>query len=144
MAQHGQAAAQLGKLRQARDLLGKVGSQLAELASMGDAVTPEDVVKGAGALVGHGADPMQMAGLLADLPQGGEAISSWLQAHAQTIAQSTAALDQKLAMARHEAGVAALHGIAMHHIGQAFGEASPPPTQMAEGQGDEGNALRPD
>lgn len=132
MAAHGQAAAQVGKLKQATAMAGHISGELDTLAAMGDQVTPEDVIKGAGVLVGHGADPMQMATLLADMPQGGEALASWLQQHAQQLQQTTAGLQQQLAVARHTAGVAALHGIAMHHIGQQFGAVAPPAPQPGD------------
>lgn len=144
---HQQAAAKVGKIRQAQQMVGKMLGTMDGLSKLGDLVTPEDVMKGAGEIVGHGGDPMQIAGLLADMPQGGEAIAQWLSGNVEKLQGAKANLDQAMAGAQHEAGVAALHSIAMHHIGQAYGAGAPPAAPAVEGpEASEGlgNALRPD
>lgn len=119
-AAHGQAAAQFAKLREAKAMVTHIRSALDGLASMGDSVGAEDVIKAAGGLVANGGDPVALAGLLADMPQGGQAIQAWVAGHAEQLKANEAQLDQQLGMARHEAGASALHSLAMQHIGAAF------------------------
>lgn len=128
---HSAAAAQLGKLTEAKGMVEHIRAALQGLAAMGDNVTPEDVIKGAGSVVAKGGDPMAMASLLADMPQGGQALGAWVASHEQQLAANEQQLEQQLANARHGAGVAAMHLIAMHHIGNQFGGA-PAPGQNAE------------
>ena len=128
---HTQAAGQLAQLTKQKTMVGNVKSELDKLSALGESVTPEDVIKGAGLLVGKGADPMAMASLLADMPQGGQALAAWLQQHDTQLAQNEQQLDQMLAGARHQAGSAALHVLAMDHIKQKFG-----PPMAAPQQGD--------
>lgn len=138
---HAAATAQVKQLSTQRQMMDHLRTELGSLAGLGDAVTPEDVIKGAGMLVGHGADPMKLASLLTNMPQGGEAISGWVQQHLQVINQNEAGLDQQLAAARHSAGVAALHHLAMNHIEQGFQNApGAGPTPPAPEQP---NALTP-
>lgn len=128
---HKAARGQVSKLQDSLKIADQTRQELATLSALGDQVTPEDVIKGAGALVGKGADPMEMAGLLADMPQGGQALSSWLQQHEAKLGQNEQALQQQLGTARHTAAMAALHSLAMNHIGQAFGQGQPQPPAAA-------------
>lgn len=130
---HSQAASQLGKLQEGKAMLGHLRTEFDSLMAMGDNVTPEDVIKAAGNLVGKGGDPMQLANKLADMPQGGQAIEAWIQQQATQLGQSEKMLDQQLALARHSAGNAALHLIAMHHIGEQFKQAGAQPQGAPNG-----------
>lgn len=118
---HSAASAQVQKLTEARSLADAIRSAMDGVVALGDNVTPEDVIKGAGSIVGKGGDPMQLASLLADMPQGGQALAAWVQQHDQVLGQQEKAIDQKLAVARHGAGTAALHLLAMNHIASKFG-----------------------
>lgn len=92
-----------------------VGQELDKLVKLGDTVTPEDVIEGVGTLVAKGSDPMQMAGVLADMPAGGAALSAWVKQHAQQQAMVTQQFAQQHALAQHELGVSALRSLAGHH-----------------------------
>lgn len=130
---HANASGQLSKLTQAKSMVSHIREQLDSLATMGEAVTPEDVIKGAGMLVGKGADPMQMASLLADMPQGGQALAAWVQGHDAQLKQNEAQLDAQLDQVRHQAGSAALHVLAMDHIKQKFSAPSAPEESAPNG-----------
>lgn len=121
---HGAAAAQLSGLQKARAMTDHLRGELSKLTALGDNVTPEDVIKGAGVIVGKGGDPMALANLMADMPMGGQAINGWLQQHVATLDVNEKKLDGAITAARHQAGVAALHHIAMRHIASAFEGAS--------------------
>lgn len=122
---HSAASAQVTKLTEARNIQDHMRTTIEGLAGMGDSVTPEDVIKGAGSIVSKGGDAMALAGLLADMPQGGQALSSWLAQNESKLQASEQQLNQQLALARHDAGSAALHLIAMQHIGERFGAGVP-------------------
>lgn len=116
---HGELSAQSGKLGEAAKTLEKVRGVLGKLASQGDAVTAEDVIEGAGQLVAHGLSPMAMASLLADMPEGGQALQGWVQEHLQGLQQREQQLQQVQGQVRHQQSQAALHLLARDHVGAA-------------------------
>lgn len=124
---HSTAASQVKKLEEDRAMLDHLRTEFTSLLAMGDNVTPEDVIKAAGALVGKGGDPMALASKLADMPQGGQAIAAWVKQNADSLTASERQVEQQLAVSRHGAGAAALHLLAMHHIASKF----QPPAQGA-------------
>lgn len=139
--------AQFTKLAEARSMLDKVRVELTSLDKLGDLVTSEDVIRGAGKLVAAGLSPMAMAKLLSDLPEQGPAINSWLASHAQAVAQREQQLDPVLAEARHQLGVSALRALAGHHVEQSLqqapGATSPAPNDLAPGGQQQGLSLAP-
>lgn len=117
--QTGQALKKLDVIRKSLDRLG--GKQ--------DLVTMDDIVDEAGKLVGHGIDPMALAGMLADAPQegGGEALGGWVATQAQTAMAGEAQMLVQHNLAQHAMGVSAMHMLMAHHNAQMmFGPAAPP------------------
>lgn len=118
----GQAQASYAATSKAMGMMDKVRTELTGLAKMGSAVTPEDVIQGAGKLVGSGADPMELAGLMSDMPtNGGDALAAWVAQHAATSAQNEAKLKMAHEAAKHSLGVASIHHLAhasMQPVGQ--------------------------
>lgn len=112
---HDSAQALFNQTSVASQRIGTIQGQLAKLAKLGDTVTPENVIESAGEIVAGGVDPMEMANTLADMPQGGVALSAWVQQH---LAQQNALaqqLAQHHALARHELGASAMRMMAGHH-----------------------------
>ncbi len=145
---HDAASAQLSKLQAAKTLVSHIRSGLENLTKLGDMVGAEDVIKAAGDIVGKGGDPIALAGMLANMPEGGQAIQSWVTEQAAKLAQNEAQLTQQLNLAKHQTASAALHVMAMDHIGQKFqppqGEASPEAAgPMEQIESEAGNALTP-
>lgn len=126
-AQHEQAAAQFSKMNEVKSQLDATTGALARLAKMGNAVTAEDVIKTAGDLVATGhAEPLKMAGLLADMPQGGgQALAAWVGQHVQQMGAIETQFNQAHAVARHEMGLSAIRSMAAHAVagGPAAGAA---------------------
>ena len=58
---HQTAKSQFNKLAEARSMLDKTRVELETLTKLGDIVTSEDVIKGAGKLVAEGLSPVAMA-----------------------------------------------------------------------------------
>lgn len=113
---HDIAKAQFGKLAEARTILDRARVELTNLAKLGDMVTPEDVIKGAGKLVGAGMSPMALAKLMSDMPDQGPQLQAWLQTHATQLAAREAQLEPVLSHARHQLGVTALRALAAHSL----------------------------
>lgn len=92
----------------------QMGEEMAALAKLGDTVTPEDVISGAGKIVAQGgASPVALAGLLADMPQGGgPGLAAWVAGHAQTLTANVQQISAMHNQNRHQLGVAALHSLA--------------------------------
>lgn len=111
---HGVAQARLAKTTEASNLLGDIHSELSKLSDLGDTVTQDDIVKSAGKLVAAGIPPNTLASLLSDMPAEGPGLGVWVQDHLATITQRQAQLAPIHAIAGHDVGVAALHGIAAH------------------------------
>ena len=110
---HSQASAMFDQTTKAVARMDKIRTELTGLAKKGSAITPEDVIQGAGKLVGGGEDPMQMASLMADMPtNGGDALAAWVAQHAATTAAKEAQLKSAHDVARHSLGVASVHKLA--------------------------------
>lgn len=118
--------AQYSQLMSIRGLLDKIRVELTSLQKLGDLVTSEDVVRGAGNLVAAGANPADMAALLSSMPEGGQALQQWISGNAEMVGQKEGELDGPLQMMRHELGVAALRTLAADHLGNPPSASSPP------------------
>jgi hypothetical protein len=124
-----------------------IKGELTKLAKLGDTVTPEEVIESAGEIISKGVDPMEMANVLADMPQGGVALATWVQQHLQQQQQLAQALEQQHALARHEMGASALRMMAGHH-GElagapphaAFAPQAPAPASAAPSADDDSQA----
>lgn len=127
-AAHSSAAALFASTAKATAQASSIRNELAELSRLGDSVTPEDVIEGAAKLVGEGLDPMQMAGVLANMPTASGALAPWVEQHLQAMDAHLPQLAQTHAVARHELGMSALRGIVGHAVG---GQAAGPPPSSA-------------
>jgi hypothetical protein len=131
-AQLAAAQAQFKATGMAVSRMEKIRAQMASLAKLGPSVTPEDVIEHAGKLVSGGEDPVQLAGLMSDMPvNGGEALAAWVAMHEQTTAQNEAKLAQAHEAARHQLGVASLHELVRHSMEGGGASAQHPPNALA-------------
>ena len=103
-------------------------SELDKLLSKGVDIQPGDVMDAATRLIAHGADPAGLAATLAELPQGGEALSQWVMQRDQKVTQEMAQAKGMSDLAHHDAAVAGLHGLMADHIvhGPLAGAAAKP------------------
>lgn len=118
-----QAKARFAQTGKALAMVNNYMGTLQKLASMGDAVTEEDIVGGVEQLVSHGGDPMQLAGLLADMPQGGGAINAWLSQHMQQLSQMQQQISAAHEQTRHGVATGALHML-MHDANMNQGQSA--------------------
>lgn len=112
--QHDFMQAQYDKLQRSRTTLDRVKTELDSLSGMGDALDQEAVIKSAGKLVSHGLGASAMAALLADMPDGGDALHIWVAGHSEVLAKQEAEIDPKLAEIRHHLGLSGLRLVAAH------------------------------
>lgn len=108
--------AQYQKLQQAGAMLGAVRQGLDSLMALADTVTPQDVVGEAGKLVALGLDPVQIAGMLADMPEEGDLLVEWIAQQDQGIHAREAQLAQMTQAVRHDLGVSAMRDLMAHHF----------------------------
>ena len=94
--------------------LDNVRKQLTALAELGDNVTTDDVIDAAGKLVSQGIAPHDMAVLLSDMPEGGQALAQWVSQHAEGAAQREQQVKGMHSISQHELGVSAAR-VLMHH-----------------------------
>jgi len=94
------------------------------LVGKGDSVTEDDVLDEMATLVAHGADPKNLAAVIAGdtqagvgpMPPGGEPLAGWLRdAEAKLFAPAETALKSAMALAQHQLGVAAVHRMVEVH-----------------------------
>jgi predicted component of type VI protein secretion system len=103
-----EAQAKWAKVTESETRLAAVRGVMDQLTQMGDMVTPEDVVKGAGRIVAAGMSASAVAGLLADMPEQPQALQAWVAQQDQGVRQREAQLQQVKASVGHELGVKSL------------------------------------
>lgn len=124
--QHQQMRAQLDKIEEQAERQRVVREQLNHLKTLGDLVSEDDVVKSASKIVAAGAPPMMIAGLLADMPSGAEALKEWIVGQEKVFAQKEAQMSQVLGGLRHQTGLAALRLLAADSFGGMMAPGAPP------------------
>jgi hypothetical protein len=136
-AQHKQLQASVKRMNVAR-------SMLDSLKKKGDQIQVEDVIEGAGTMVGAGFSPTALAQMLAQMPTtGGEALQAWVEQQDQRAQQMDQMLQQKFkASAVHRAitGMASLH---VHSIKQRHMAAQGAMPGAPQGGAPMGGALAP-
>lgn len=99
-------------------MLAKVREQMDKLTALADTVTQDDVVEAAGKLVGAGLGSVAVAGILASMPEDGEALQGWVRQQDQQIVQREAQAVRALQLTRHQLGVTAMKSIIGHSAEQ--------------------------
>lgn len=111
---HGQqeAAKQVfDKLTAAQRQVRATKAELDKLVAMKDTVTQDDVVKAAGGMVAAGIPAVQVAGILAEMPDNGEALEAWLASKDQKVSAQLDQVNQAVTGARYKLGLSALRHI---------------------------------
>lgn len=108
------------KLSNADRLLKRIREEMDKLVTMGDVVSPEDVVAAAGRVVGHGVPAKEMATLLATMPtQAGQGLAQWVQLHHGQLQQEEAMVAQAKEAALHRMGTSAVRALAASDLQNA-------------------------
>lgn len=124
--QHSAAAAKLAKVDEVAARARAARQQFDHLMALGDLVEEDDLVSAAGRVIAAGGDPIAIASLLADAPQGSsQALSQWIGQQDQQFKAKEQQLAAAQAVIRHQAGLAALRLLAGHSFGQTQAPESP-------------------
>ena len=137
-----EAQGRFDAVKKVYDQLGRTRKGLDKLVAKGDSVTEDDVLDEMSHLVAHGADPKNLAAMIAGhtesgvgpMPPGGEALAGWLRsAEENLIAPAEAQLRPAMALAQHQLGVVAVHHLLDAHAraAGAQGAAQPPSSALA-------------
>jgi len=111
------ADAQYKQLGESAKRMEAVRREMDALMKLGDTITVEEVIKGAGALVGAGFSPQVLAGMLAQMPTtGGQGLAAWVQQQDQQARQMEARLHQNMEAAAVHRGIAAMTSLHADHI----------------------------
>lgn len=116
-AAHDKVRAFYDKIQEGRQQLTEVRKEMDRLLKMGDMVTEDDVIQGAGRLVGHGLGAESMAEMLASMPTtGGQALAGWVSVHDQQVKQAEFHVKHMEIGAAHALGQAAIRSLAAAHL----------------------------
>jgi hypothetical protein len=133
-AQHKQLKASMKRMKVARTMLDS-------LKKMGDQVQVEDVITGAGTMVGAGFSPTALAQMLSQMPTtGGEALQAWVEQQDQRAQQMDQQLQQKYKASAIHRGITAMASLHVHSIKQQHLKEQ---GAMGPGSPQTGNALSP-
>ena len=120
-----QAQAQHKVLLQSVKRMDSVRRELDALAKLGDQVQVEDVIKGAGTLVGTGFAPAAVAQLLSTMPTtGGEALQAWVEQQDQQVQGAEAQLQKKVTASSIHRGITAMASLHADHVKGQMQQAS--------------------
>ena len=110
------ANAQHSKLLESAKRLDVMRAELDSLMKLGDSVEVEEVIEGAGKLVGAGMGADEVAGLLAQMPtQGGEALAGWIKQQDQAVRMGEQQMKQQLKTSAIHRGLTAFAHLHMQH-----------------------------
>lgn len=122
-----QAEAQHKQLLESAKRLDNVRMELDSLGKLGDSVTVEDVIKGAGTLVGTGFSPMAIAQLLSSMPTtGGEALQAWIRQQDEQVQGMEAQMRQKVMASSIHRGITGMAALHVQHIKDSQGGSGNP------------------
>lgn len=130
---HSHAKAMFDQTNEAMTKLRAISAALKGLADKSDMVSPDDVVKAAGKLVGAGHfSAPEMATILSDMPAtGGQGLASWISMHLESATQNLAKLTPIHQVVKHEMGVSAMRALGAH-VAAGQGAAPAPGTLNEE------------
>lgn len=135
---HAYNKAVYNKTLSAGRMIDHLRTEMDKLTDMGDTVTPEDVIAGAGRLVGQGVPARELASILSEMPtQAGQGLAAWVLQNDRLLTQQEALITRQTDMAAHRMAQSALQVIATEHLmGHArnLRAAMPNQGQLAPGQ----------
>lgn len=115
--QHAYNKALYNKLVDADRMLGHIRNEMDKLVTLGDAVTPDDVIGAAGRVVGHGVPAREMATILADMPlSAGQGLAAWIAQNDMLVAQQEGQVAQTMRIAGHHMAVSGMRVLAANAV----------------------------
>lgn len=108
------AAERYSKMREAKQQIDSVMNVFGGLSQMLDTVTTKDVVKGCADIVAAGVPAVQMATILADMPEQPAELQAWVKDEFEKAQSAEQKIDEGLAVTRHGLISSALHTLVAH------------------------------
>lgn len=134
---HQQLKAGYAKVKEHQATIDGIRRELDNLTKLGDMISPGDVVKAAGKIVGGGVAAPAMAEILSSMPNaGGQPLQEWVRRNEATFTGLEAQIGDLRSKMQHHLGVAGLRSLAAHHL-----SISQPPTGGPSPQGGETLAV---
>ncbi len=126
-AHHDMVSARYSKIKEQHQHVDGIRMEMDQLLRLGDTVSPEDVIKAAGLIVGKGGiSSEEMAEMLAGMPSvGGQPLSAWVKQQDQQVRQIEQAIGAQRATIQHHLGVSAVRALAAHHLQTPSAPAAP-------------------
>jgi hypothetical protein len=95
--------------------------QIDALRKKADLVTQDDAIETSGALVRAGLPASFVAGMLADMPEGGAALQTWVERQSRLLAGDEFMVGTVLRLVRHRMGVEGLKALGRMPPPESFG-----------------------
>lgn len=128
---HQREATKYEKLKEAQGKATTMREQLDSLVKLGDMISSEDLVKAASKLVAKGFGAGELAGILSEAPDAGEALQGWVMQKDLSLRQNEQKLTAMLDQTRHDLGVSAMRLLAGHSMAQAHGWGAEPQSTLS-------------
>ncbi len=124
LSQEDQAAAQFGKLKEAKAKMDGTLREFEKLAAFGDTVSMDDVVEAAAGLVALGVPAVACASLLASAPEQQSQLAGWVQEQIGKIGPKAEQLDAAYAQGAYTLGLTSLKSILAHSAEDHFSKSA--------------------
>lgn len=120
------AAERYSKMREAKAQIDAVMNVFGRLSQLGDTVSTKDVIKGCGDIVAAGVPAVQMATILADMPEKAPELQAWVSDEFKKAQSAEKQIDEGLNVTRHGLISSALYNLVAHSAeSQALANAAP-------------------
>ncbi len=96
------AAAQFKTIKESKSQIDSVMTEFQKLTELQDTVTSKDVVKGCAGIVAAGVPAIQMASILADMPEQGQELQAWVKKEFDLAVQADQKVVQTMEYLRHQ------------------------------------------
>ena len=115
---HDQSKAQMSSLQKKVSQMKAIRGEFDRLMSLGDTISPEDVIEAAGSLVGAGFGPDEIASMLSQAPLqgGGQALAQWVAQDEAQVKQSEQQLQAAMKQQTIHLGIAGMTNLHANHV----------------------------
>lgn len=108
------AAEQFKTIKESKAQIDSVMTEFKKLTDLQDTVTTKDVVKGCAGIVAAGVPAVQMASILADMPESGQQLQAWVKHEYEQAVTGDQKISEAMNYLRHQLMTASLHTLIAH------------------------------
>lgn len=109
-----QVKAQFNQLAEAKKQISATKFEIGQLRDLGDTVTAKDVVKHSAGIVAAGVPAVEVATILADMPEGGQQLQAWVVQKYEEATANEGKVNKLMGIAQHQLAVTSLQNILAH------------------------------